>query len=115
MKEFLDLYLASDRESFFLAPVRVLRLFMVLPRESHSNKIRSKNKLVYGNAVTGIWCSLVPLLIDSCFRPHSSKEVISRPRKTIKKDKCKCRWSKTSQNYSFLLVSMQIYGFHVAV
>ena len=67
---------------FFLAPVRVLRLFMVLPRESHSKKIRSKNKSVNGNAVTGIWCSLVPLIIDSCFRPHSSNEVISCRRKT---------------------------------
>ena len=39
---------------------------MALPRESHSRKIRSKNKSVYENAVTGIQWSCMLLLIGSC-------------------------------------------------
>ena len=38
---------------------------MALPRESHSGEIRSKNKQVYENAVTGIKWSCVLLLIGS--------------------------------------------------
>ena len=30
---------------------------MVLPRESHSKEIRSKNKSLYENAATGVKCS----------------------------------------------------------
>ena len=41
---------------------------MAFPRESHSREIPSENKSVYENAVTGIHCSCMVLLIGSCER-----------------------------------------------
>ena len=40
---------------------------MVLPQESHSREIRSKNKSVYENAGTGMEFSCMLLLIGSCY------------------------------------------------
>ena len=44
--------------------ISFLWLVMALPRESHSWKIRSKNKSVYENAVTGMWGSCTHQVMD---------------------------------------------------
>ena len=49
---------------------------MALPRESHSREIRSTNKSVYEDAVTGIRWSCMLLLIGSC-RVIINKEMSS--------------------------------------
>ena len=51
------------RSSDAVTSISFLWLVMAFPWESHSRKIRSKNKSVYENVVTGMLCSCTHLLI----------------------------------------------------